>query len=59
MMKRAFSKIAFKAFFYVFLGPQNKSSQGILFNSNYHLIIDESLGINFLVKVPGPSLMHL
>ena len=57
-MKRALSKIAFKAFFYVFIGTQNKSSQGILI-SNYHLIIDESLGINLLVKVPGRSLMHL
>ena len=26
-MKRAFSKIAFKAFFYVFTGIQNKSGQ--------------------------------
>ena len=52
IMKRALSKIAFKAFFYVFIGTQNKSSQGILI-SNYHLIIDESLGINLLLKVPG------
>ena len=49
-MKRAHSKTAFKAFFYVFIGTQSKSSQGILFNSNYHLIIDRVIRYQFACK---------